>query len=297
MYERKKINKYWISQYSVKKVFFRDSLYNQTLKYLKNQRYIGFSKILFLLNNFLNKNYPVCYILKKEKKIVGFVGTIFSKKKYNKRIYLTCNIHSWMVNKNHRIASSLLFREIDKKKCLVTVLSALPSLGKTFKRLGFKELEVTYKLILIKRFFSNQIDRKYQILSNINKIHKKLPKKLKSLLTVYSNKNYQKFLFTKEKSKSQSFVIGKYVHKKKYFKTFNLIYCSNINFINKNIKQFFQILSTRFSVSLCGEYFISSKNAIFKGNLKLFLTKNKKIYLKKIPNRFAFDLLFSETEF
>jgi hypothetical protein len=297
MHERKKINSYWISRYSVKKVFFKDSLYNQTLKYLRHQRYLGFSKIFFLLNSFLNENYPVCYILKKEKKIVGFAGTIFSKKKYNKKIYLTCNIHSWLVNQNHRIASSLLFREIDKERCLVTVLSALPRLGKTFVKLGFKELEVTYKLILIKKLFSNQIDSKYQMFNNINKINKKLPKKLKRLLTVYSNKNYQKFLFTKERSKSQSFIIGKYVYKKKYLKTFNLIYCSNINFINKNITQFFQILSKKFSVSLCGEYFISSKNAIFKDKYNFFLTKNKKIYLKKKPNSYTFDLLFSETEF
>lgn len=297
MHERKKITNYWISRYSVRKVFFRDTLYKQTLKYLQKQRYLSFSKIFFLLNSFLNRNYPVCYILKKEKKIVGFVGTFFSKKKYNKKIYLTCNIHSWLVDQNHRVASSLLFREIDKEKCLITVLTALPRLGNIFIRLGFKELMMTYKLILIKKFFSKQIDKKYQILNNINKINKKLPKKLRRILKVYSNKNYQKFLFTKEKAKSQSFIIGKYVYKKKYLKTFNLIYCSNINFINKNMKQFFQILSKRFGVSLFGEYFISSKNAIFKDNLNFFLTKNKKIYLKKMPSRFTFDLLYSETEF
>ena len=297
MHERKKINNYWISSYSVRKVFFKDTLYKQTLKYLQKQRYLSFSKIFILLNSFLNKNYPVCYILKKEKKIVGFVGTIFSKKKYNKKIYLTCNIHSWLVDQNHRVASSLLFKEIDKEKCLVTVLTALPRLGNIFIRLGFKEIMMTYKLILIKKIFSKQIDKKYQILDNINKINKKLPKKLKKLLAIYSNSNYQKFLFTKEKTKSQSFIIGKYVYKKKYLKTFNLIYCSNINFINKNIAQFFRILSKRFSVSLFGEYFISSKNALLKNNLNFFLTKNKKIYLKKVPNRFTFDLLYSETEF
>ena len=48
---------------SVKKVFLRDSLYNQTLKYLKKQRYLSFSKIFFLLKSFLNKNYPVCLFI------------------------------------------------------------------------------------------------------------------------------------------------------------------------------------------------------------------------------------------
>ena len=45
MHERKKINNYWISRYSVRKVFFRDSFYNQTIKYLKKQRYLRFSKV------------------------------------------------------------------------------------------------------------------------------------------------------------------------------------------------------------------------------------------------------------
>ena len=297
MHERKKINKYWTSSYSVKKVFLRDSSYNQTLKYLKKQRYLSFSKIFFLLKSFLNKNYPVCYILKKDKKIVGFVGTIFSLKKYNKKKYLTCNVHSWLADHNHRIASSLLFKEIDKERCLVTVLTALPRLSNTFIRLGYKEMVMTYKLILTKKFFLKQIDKKYQLLDNIDTINKRLPKNLKKLLILYSNKNYQKFLFTDEKSKSQSFIIGKFIYKKKYLKTLNIIYCSNTDFINKNMTQFFQILSKKFSVSLCGEYFISSKNTIFKKNQNFYLTKNKKIYLKKIPSRFTFDLLYSESEF
>ena len=77
MHERKKIHNYWISRYSVRKVFFRDSLFNQTIKYLKKQRNLRFSKIFFLLNSFLNKNYPVCYILKKRQKNSWFCRNYF----------------------------------------------------------------------------------------------------------------------------------------------------------------------------------------------------------------------------
>ena len=73
---------------------------------------------------------------------------------------------------------------------------------------------MTYKLILTKKFFSKQNDKKFQLLNNFNKINKKLPKNLKKLLTFYSNKDYQKFLFKSENSKSQSFIIGKFVYKK-----------------------------------------------------------------------------------
>ena len=58
---------------------------------------------------------------------------------------------------------------------------------------------------------------------NGNKINKKLPENLKKLLKFYSNKYYQKFLFKSENSKSQSLIIGKFVYKKKYLKTLNII--------------------------------------------------------------------------
>ena len=51
------------------------------------------------------------------------------------------------------------------------------------------------------------------------------------------------------------------------------------------------------AINHANEYFISKKNAIFKNNLNLFLTKNKIIFLKKIPHCFTFDLLYSESEF
>ena len=146
-----------------------------------------------------------------------------------------------------------------------------------------------------KKILFSENDKKYKLSNNLEKINKSVS--TKRLLSLYSSKYYQKFLFTKEKSKSQSFIIGKYVYKKKYLKKLNIIYCSNTNFINKNISHFFQILSKKFNISLCGEYFISKKNAIFKNNLNLFLTKNKIIFLKKIPHCFTFDLLYSESEF
>ena len=55
-----------------------------------------------------------------------------------------------------------------------------------------------YRLILIKKFFSMQIDKKYKLSNNLEKINKSVSKKTKRLLSLYSSKYYQKFLFTKE---------------------------------------------------------------------------------------------------
>ena len=61
-YERKK-NNFWVKEYSVSKVFEKDKNYNRTLKYLKNQKLLDFKKIKVLLKSFVNKKYPICYIL------------------------------------------------------------------------------------------------------------------------------------------------------------------------------------------------------------------------------------------
>ena len=81
MHVYRKIYSNWLENYSVKEVYKKDKLYLKTIKYLKNQKLIKYSKILFLLNCFENKKYPVCYVIVYKNKIVGFVGTIFSKKK------------------------------------------------------------------------------------------------------------------------------------------------------------------------------------------------------------------------
>ena len=138
MHGSKKIHKTWLKNYKVEKVFYNGHLYNKTLRYLKKQNNLNYSKVLFLFNNFINKKYTICNVLIYKKKIVGFVGTTFSKKKYNNKIFLNCNIHSWMVDINHRIGSSMLINQI-KKNCIITVLSSLPRLEKTFLKLVFRQ--------------------------------------------------------------------------------------------------------------------------------------------------------------
>ena len=80
MHGSKKTHKSWLKNYKVAKVFNNGRLYTQTLKYLKKQTNLNYPKVLFLFNNFINKKYPICNVLLYEKKIVGFVGTIFSQK-------------------------------------------------------------------------------------------------------------------------------------------------------------------------------------------------------------------------
>ena len=297
MHEKKETNRNWLNDYSIEPIFFKKRLYNSTINYLKKQKYIDYSKIFFLLNSFTVKTQPVCYVLIYKNKIVGFVGTIFSKKQFVKKNYLVCNIHSWLVDSSHRIASSLLFKKINEKKCFITVLSSLPRLGRTFLKLGFKKFIMTYKVVFIKKIFYKSIDPNFEVLKEPIFKKKNLNKKFNNLIKDYSNKKFKKFIFKDNNSKNSCLIIGNIVYKKKFFKTLNIIYCSNKKFLRKNINSFFQHIEKNFDVSVCGEYYLTQNESLFKKHGNISMIKSKNIYFKRIPKNFTFDLLYSEVEF
>ena len=295
MHGSKKIHKSWLKKYKVEKVFYNGRFYLQTLKYLKKQNNLNYKKVLFLFNNFINKKYPICNVLVFDKKIVGFIGTTFSQKKLNKKNYLNCNIHSWMVDANHRIGSSMLINHI-KNNCIITVLSSLPSLNKTFLKLGFKKFNMEYKIVFIKNFFIKNTNLGFDILHQQNLLMKKTSKSQHKIIKDYNKPRFKKFVFFNSISKKNTFIIGDLIKKKRLFKTLNIIYCSDISFLKKNLFIFYTLIQKYFKVHFCGEFYIDkSKSILKKTNLSKII--NKTIYLKRAPKNYKFDLLYSETEF
>ena len=139
----------WTKKYVIKEIFLNTNLHNQAINYLKNQNYIDYKGIKKILQINYNKDYPIGYVIKIKNKIVGFVGTLISKRKINKKNYLYCNIHTWIVDKHHRIVSHLLFTPLIKKKSIITVLSPQNRLVKTFQKMGFKVICMNYKIVFL----------------------------------------------------------------------------------------------------------------------------------------------------
>lgn len=81
------------------------------------------------------------YILVNGEAIVGFLGTIFSKRYLNGQEYKFCNLSSWIVKPEYRAKSiSLLFPILKLKDYTITNLTGAPALYNLFKKLGFKDL-------------------------------------------------------------------------------------------------------------------------------------------------------------
>ena len=105
------LNNLWKKNYSINKIFFEDINKKKFLKYLKKQKYIDYNLINKNFSLIYDKKFPIAFLLKNKKKIVGFLGTLFSIRKINKKKFIFCNIHSWLVDVPHRIAADLLFKD------------------------------------------------------------------------------------------------------------------------------------------------------------------------------------------
>jgi len=294
---KKIISQKWASIYQVKEVFLKDKLYQKSLNYLKKQNHLDYNKIKILNKINFNKKFPVFNVLLHKNVIVGFLGTIFSNKISFNRRYVNCNVHSWLVDKNHRVVATLLFEKIIEKNCTITVLSSLPRLHKIFKKMKFQKINMYYNLTLIKKLSLLKNKNNFTLLQQKARITNLLDRENTKIYNDHSNENFIKFIFCKKNGKSSSFIVANIVYKKKFIKTINILYCSNKNYIKKNIQYFLKLVSTEFSVIMCGEYFLEKKESIFNNKNYINFYKKKEIYLKNRPLKFKFNNLYSELEY
>ena len=285
----------WTKKYCVDPVLFKSQLEAKSIKYLKNQNYLDFRKISQILKINYNKKNPLGYVLKKNKKIVGFVGTLFSKRKVKNKDYIFCNIHSWIVNETHRISSHLLFDSLIKKKYVITVLSPLDKLCGIFKKMGFNILIMKYRIVFLINFFNFLDKNPFRIEKNLINIKKKLNSKEWKIFQDHSNPSFMRFIISNENKKSNfSLVISKIIRKKNYFNVLNILYVSNEKFVRENWNLIKAKIYSEFKVFFCGQYFLNEKDCALPNNVILSLNFKKNICVKNLPTKNKFDTIYSE---
>ena len=289
------LNNNWSKNYSIQKISFKSNK-KELFLYLKKQSLIKYELIK---NNFsinYNSVFPIGYILKNKKKIVGFLGTLFSYRLIKKKNILFCNIHSWLVDPKHRVASQLLFKDI-LNNCVITVLTARPGLTKVFKKMGFRRFFLRYRIsFLLNTNFFRYTQNKLKIISDRDFILQKLNNENKNIFNKHKNKIFLKFIIQNTKNE-YCFFICKYITKKKFLKIVNIMYSSNTSFVKKNWNSIQIILLKKFKVLFCGNYFLN-KNTILIPKKNIF-TKDfaKEIFIKNLPKSYKFNSLFSEYDF
>ena len=268
-----------LKSYKIIKIFESEIHSEKVSNFLKKQNYIPFESINKILKSSKEKKLPVANIMlhKNSNQIVGFVGTLFSVKKINNTDYHYCNIHSWIVNKNHRLFSFFLISDVLKKEINLTAFTAVYTLKGLLNKLGFE------KKIINEKFYLNLLPFSF---------------KKKSLLILKDgNENNLINLIFKHDQKSEKISITGNIVRKKGFKVFKLLFSDNQNLFKENYIEILNYISKKYKIYFFCEYFMYQKDALLPlANLLQFI-KKRDIFLKSTINIDKFAILNSDLAF
>jgi hypothetical protein len=102
--------------FKVQPIFINDINKFGLDNFLKKQIFLNTNVVLSIIKISFLKKQPIGYILiKNEKDIVGFLGTIFSKRSINEMTVDHCYLHSWVVFERYRLQAFRLILPILNK--------------------------------------------------------------------------------------------------------------------------------------------------------------------------------------
>jgi acetoacetyl-CoA synthetase len=94
----------------------------------------------FFSHHWVTDDLPVGYIIEDNAEVVGFLGTIFSRRSIGDKEYLFCNLSTWIVQEDHRgMSLLLLFEVLKRKECTFTDFTA-NKVAPILKKFSFQDL-------------------------------------------------------------------------------------------------------------------------------------------------------------
>ncbi len=290
----KKLNKRINNNIEVLPVYKNSELKTLLNQFLESQDYLRPKKILSIINISFLEDSPIGYILyKDQKKIVGFLGTIFSKRKIQKDIISHCYLHSWIVNSDFRTQAFRLVLPILEKKIFISTYSPINSLEGLYKKLNFKEKSFKSKLIISfpLKSFNN---KKANLTDDQSLFQNLLSEDLKKICNDHASLNNNLlFVYFDHDINDNILIIVKKKFKKIFLPVLEIIYVSNFAKFKNNRKNIIFELFKKFRTFIFLENFFNDQS-IFDNKNFLYKETKKNAYYKNVPNNFKYDLLYSE---
>ena len=263
-------------------------------RFLKAQNYLKPEKILSIIKiRYLNDS-PIGYILfENKKKIVGFLGTIFSKRQILKKTINHCYLHTWIVDNKFRTQSFRLLIPILEKNFFISTYSPISSLEGLYKKLNFEEKSFKTKLIFSFPFKSFK-NKKVIITENRSLFYDLLPDDLKQIYKDHvSLNNNIIFSYFDDNINDYILIIAKKKYKKIFLPVLEIIYVSNLIKFRDNRKNIIFEFFKKFKIFFYVENFFCGES-IFNSKFPLHKETKKRAYFKNIPDNFKYDFLYSE---
>ena len=286
-----KIKNRSVKDLKIDEVYPNTTLNEESIKYLKKQNYLEFSKIEKILQNNFTSIHPIGYVIKNQNNsIIGFMGTIFSHKKIDNENKTFCNIHTWIVDKEYRFYSYLPLIPLIEKKVVLTAFTPVKTLIGLLEKFDFKKIKMKYRVTFLFNFI-NKND--FIIEKNSLSIKKILNEHDLKIYENYINIQCEKFIILKKDDNSKYiFVIASKV-KKKMFQVLNLFYVSDNNEMKKNWNIIKKKIASEFNLNFCGQYFFEENYSSIPNNI-FSKTLVKEICIKNLENQNKIDTLYSD---
>ena len=220
-------------------------------KFLKTQRYLDPKEIFEILKINFNSKQPIGYaLIKNDRDVIGFLGTIFSNRLIKENTVEHCYLHSWIVFEKYRFEAFKLIIPILKKNIFLSTYSPIKTLEGLYKKLGFSETQFFSKFLV---FLPNLRSKKDNLVlsDNCSFFEKYLSKNNRIILKDHMFTDTKKIIIYSDKNPYDNlFVIAKKKLKMKILPIIEIIYISDLDKFKfyeskisfeflKNLKPFF----------------------------------------------------------
>lgn len=287
--EKKKTN-----NFKVQSIFQNDKDRFLLDNFLIKQKSLNKNEVMAILEvNFL-KNRPIGYVLiDDQKQIIGFLGTIFSKRTLKETTVEHCYLHSWVVLEKYRLEAFKLIIPIIKQDIFISTYSPIKSLEGLYKKFGFEENFFFSTFVMLFPFF--KFKENNLILNEDSTLFSKyLTNKDKIFLEDHKTTNTKKiFIYFDNNINNNIFIIVKKSIKKFFLPVLEIIYISDLSKFKLNEKKITFELIKKFNTLFFKFNYLGEKNALFENCLFKKIIKKNVYYLNK-PKDFNFDVLYSE---
>ena len=275
-----KIIKKVSSNLRVEEIKYNNSDFQRLKKYLNNQKFLDEKKINFLLKINSNLHNPIGIVIKNLKdEIVGFMGTLFYEKVINEKKLLFCNIHSWIVDKKHRLSSFFLIIPLLRKNYNLTAYTPIKSLEGLLEKFGLNKKILNFKIVININFTRMFIKKNLFIQSEQSIVLDYLKDYEVSEFKKYSSNEFYKFIIINKINNKYIFIIAKKI-RKKLINLFNFFYISDKKEFSNNWTHIKNLITNKFRINFFSEYYFDNVDSVFPEKILFYKVIKKDIYAK-----------------
>ncbi len=273
-------------------------LANEYLKTRKNLEFKFSPLQSHFGNNWNYEEHPLGYFMRntENNNIVGFLGTVCSKRFINNKEIICCNLVHWFVEKEYRVFAYAFFFPLMEREIIVYATTPRDTIIGIYKKFNFDIKVAKYTAgfgINIPSLFSKNYQR-FSIIKDHNDIFKQLNSNDKKVFEDHKNYNCINVLIVDKKKQLKPLYLLIKKNKRYNLNVLDIIYFSN----NKEYKSYASEICSKICLSFgklfIGQLYFNTENKLVYNPNFLLKTVDKFYPIKTLNGISFFDYLYSD---